>query len=846
MILEDLAVSRRGKLVVINHPKYQIEFNLSKGTWNYNNQNGKTVIKNAFTQIGLKDETTLKSSDAGLREFHTEPLKKDAFGTYQTLRFSYEAAETDSSAEKDDTSNGNGIRIHTYLICYVEHPYILLKVGVENLNQTPLCLENITLIDISSQHGAIQLGGHPSQYHLSLKMPPNVFTPSTHRKIYNGFNLNQDNFSQPCQDGTLHDTDSKKAFVFGFITTNKWWPRIEIGYQASKRKSQQGLTSWALYHDCEHKACQTGEEIASEIGYLDFSEDASASYSRYTERLAAENSVQKRPNESEISADNTTTANGMSQKTCSGWSFSSENMDGELRAGTIAEQTESIAKNPLFKPALTGGIDYIHLEAGWQAKPGYLSLDPEHFPNGMAPVVEEIQANGFKTSICIDPFGIDRNSELVKKHPEACLRSKNTEQTQSKDRKTKSGSLDKPVEVHLPNKKDPLAILDVSHPETQKHVQKVFKQLVDEWGYDFITVDLSSYTSGMMVVAPNVGWHDSSLTSTELYHLAVRLLTDAVEATENEVMLAGYNVVESVCIGHLPLNYPLLHQKSVDNSETWHQQNGTKHRLSRYAGHLSAHKTLWNHVYGDISVDEPRPVNEAIVEMTAAALSGATVLCANTPTTLSKSRAELVAKLFPLSEAAATSVDLHDEPFPQIWHLPVETPRETWNLVGIFNWKDQQDDIHLNLDVFGLNRDKDYLVHDFWNREYLGVVSKNVTLLNIAPRTAKLLCLREQQQVPQLLSTDMHYAQGSVEILSAGWDSHSQSYLLICQPPRQVEGTIFIHVPEGYIPIGVSAYGSEYQYKWDKPIFQLTFGATESLIQASIQFTQTTGGSQKT
>ncbi len=853
MKLEDLAISRRGKLVVINHQEYQIEFNLSKGTWNYSNKNDKTIIKNAFTQIELIDDITLKTSDEGFLEFHTEPVKTDPFGTHQTLRFSYtttrlnkDSDSSQQSSEKDGPSDGTGIRIHTYLTCYADQPYILLKVGVENLSSTPISLKNITLIDISAQHGAIQLGGHPSQYHLFLKMPPIALKPGTHRKIYDGFNLNQDNTSQPCQDAILHDTDSKRSLVFGFITANKWWPRMQIGYQASKRKSQQGLTTWSLYHDCEQKSCEAGEVITSEIGYLDFSDDASSSYIRYTERLAAENGAQTYQTLPENSSYNEISTSHFNQKTFSGWSLTSENIQGEMGAGAIAEQVQSIAKSPLFKPSLIGGIDCIHLETGWQANPGDLLLDSNLFPKGMPPVVEDIHAKGFKASICIDPFGIAQNSELVQKHPEACLRSKNAEQTPSEDGKSSNSSVDEPVEVHLPGRGTPLAILDVSHPKAQTHVQQVIKQLVDEWGYDIIKVDLSSYTSGMMAVAPNVTWSDSSLTSTELYRLAVRLLAEAVEATQKDVILAGYNAIESVSIGNFLLNYPLFRQKHVDSSDTWHQQNGTKHRLTRYAGHLNAHKTLWHQVFGDLVVDEPRPVNEAIVEMTAAALSGATVSCANTPTSFSIPRAELIAKLFPLSGEAATPIDRYDEPLSRIWHLPIQTPHESWNLIGIFNWKDHQDDVHLNLDAVGLNPEKDYLVHDFWTRQYLGVVSKNVTLLNIAPRLAKLLCFREEQKVPQLLSTDMHYTQGGVEILSAGWDNRSESFLLICQPPRRAQGTFFIHVPENYIPIGVSAYGSDYQYSWDRPIYQLTFGATESLIQASIQFTKTSGGSDKT
>lgn len=869
---EGLDISRRGKLVIIKHEHYEIEFNLSKGTWNYSNKTGKTVIKNAFTQIGLDDETSLKTSDTGFREFFTEPIKKDKFGISQTLCFTYETKDAnefrlrnDSQSVKDNTSNseqnrnsqdkpdsseetptdssnasdGIGVRIHTYLTCYTEHPYILLKVSVENSNDTPINLSNITLIDISAKQGAVQLGSHPSQYHLYLKMPPISPSASTHRKIYDGFKLNQDNTHQPCQEGILYDIDNKSSFLFGFISANRWWPRMQIGYKASKGKTQQGLSTWALYHDCEKKACPSGEKFTSEIGYLEFSEDITSSYARYTECLATENGVQTLIDDTEDLPKDNSTPEKHKVKNVSGWSISSDNISDGLSAKSISEQVRSIVKNPTFSSLQSKGLDYISLESGWQKNSGYLYLKPECFPNGMSSVVNEIHADGLKAGISIDPFCIESNSELLHKYPDICLVSNTIGKTRSK-KNTKRV----PLEVHLPGRSQAHAILDASHPKAKTHLRKVIKQLVDDWGFDLIKFDLSSYTSGMMFVHQNVSWHDSSLTSTELYRSAIRLLFDAVEDTERDVTLAGYNILESVCLGSFNLIYPLLQHKHIDSTESWHQQNGTKHRLSRYAGYLNSNKGLWQNVYGDLSVDEPRPINEAIVELTAAALSGAPVFCTNTPSSFSKLRSGLLAKIFPLAENSAIPIDRNDEILPQIWHLPVTTKSETWNLLGVFNWKDQQDDIHLDLKKVGLNPDKDYLVHDFWMRQYLGVVSKNVTLLNIIPRSARLLCLREEQQVPQLLSTDMHYTQGSIEILSAGWDENSQSYLLICQPPHQTEGSLFIHVPENYIPVSVSAYGSDYRYSWDKPIYQITFGETDSLIHASIQFTQTTGGSK--
>ena len=219
-------------------------------------------------------------------------------------------------------------------------------------------------------------------------------------------------------------------------------------------------------------------------------------------------------------------------------------------------------------------------------------------------------------------------------------------------------------------------------------------------------------------------------------------------------------------------------------------------------------------------------------------------MCADEFTTLTSSRAGSLAKIFPLIGKAATPVDLYDEPFPKIWCLPVSTPRESWYLAAVFNWDDHENDAYFELEALGLPKSKDFLVHDFWMRQYLGKVSDSVTLLNIPPRSAKLLCFREEQDVPQFLATDMHYTQGGVEILSAGWDRHSQSYMIVCKPLRQAEGTCFIHVPDGYLPVSVATYGSDYQYNWDKPICKLTFTGTQPdrLVQASVHFTKTSGG----
>ena len=564
MKIEDLSISRQGKHVVINHEKYKIEYNLTKGTWNYSDYNGKTVIKNGFTHISLADGTALNTLNPGFREFRTIPVNSDDHGSYQTIHFIYENKpaqkaqqnapddKTDKeSVNTDEAPSESGIRLHTYLTCYAEQPYVLLKVEVENLNTTSICLTNITLIDISSQNGSVQLDSHPSQYNLFLKTPPIAPSTTSRQKIYDGFYFNKDNTLQPCQDGILHDTLSKKSFVFGFITSDKWWPRMQIGYEVQKKKSQQGLTTWTLYNECENIECQSGEFVSSEIGFLDFSENGRASYKRYTDRLAAEANAL-------VNCDNIINnklQDNSNQKTGIGWNFSAENLSGKVSAKAIKEQINAITDSPLFAPSYLGGIDFIHIESGWQLHPGNLNLHRDSFPEGMAPVVESIHNNELMASICIDPFAIEPNSEFIKKNPNSCLRYKSSETGEKKPAQVNAND---PVEIHLPGREKALTILDVSHPQTQKHVKNLIKKIVDDWGYDIIKVDLSSYTSGMMTVASNATWNDTSLSSAELYQNALNLLNDTVKNCKRKVILSGYNVIDSVSVGKLSTELPVI------------------------------------------------------------------------------------------------------------------------------------------------------------------------------------------------------------------------------------------------------------------------------------------------
>lgn len=796
--VSDLAVTRQGRSVVAQNKQFGVKFDLSKGTWDYVDQTGHTIIKNAYTRILLQDGTALATSESdATREFIAEATQEDELGVYQPVKFSCQ-------------SDAKGIRINLYMKCYSKAPYVILTVGVENLGDADIRLDRITVIGVSTLNpdarGGVYLGGTPSDYHLFLNVNPSLNQGV--RKIYDGFSINKKISTQACYDGVLYDTSSQRSLVFGFLSAHKWWSTVDVGYDSQTQKDQKekGLDGWALRHRCEYQPCVPGKEIKSELAYLNFCDLPIDSYQLYTEMAAKHMNAQE------------------SDGVFSGWNAQRIGKKKRGDASYILGQVNQISQNRLFYPSQPGSLEYIQIEDEWQQSIGSNAVHPQRFPEGMKSVVDKIHAKGLRAGIRFDPYSVAVGSNLVKDHPEYFLKDRN----------------DKPATLALEDGMT-VALLDASQPKARANIRGRLRQIIDEWGCDLVKADLLSYTIGPLAEFGDFVWHDKSLTSVELYRLGIQLLNQVINESPRETLLEGRNACSTPSIGGFSLNSPLSSNGGYLGSGQWDDSRGLKHMISAHAAYMSMHKTAWTNEFGAIAINEPRPINEVIVAMTAAALSGGIITCADEFSSLTPARAEILAKLFPLTGKSATPVDLYQNRYPQIWNMQVHASFDSWNILGVFNWKDQVDDVNLDLGSLGLDSSKFYLVHDFWNRQYLGVVRGRVAVSDMPSRSARLLCLRAERDTPQLVSTDIHFTQGGVEILSAGWDRKSQSFLAVCKSPRHGKGTLFIHVPEGYVPAGTSCYGANYQYSLNDPIYELTFSPTDELVHASVRFEKTSG-----
>ena len=795
----DLAVRRQGSQVIAKNNLFQINFDLSKGTWNYIDKTGYNIIRDAYTKIILQDGTALTTLDPGISEFITNPTTQDELGVYQPITFSHQP-------------EGHGVQTHLYLKCYPRKPYIVLTVGVKNTHEKPVALEQISTIDVSPHNGkakgGIYLGGAPSGYRTFVDM--NTPIASGLKEIHDGFHINEDASTTSCYNGVLYDTESKRSLVFGFLSFQKWWSAVQMGYDGRAQRGKEenhGVNHWALYHKCENHICRQGEEVYAEPVYLNFAHQGWEAYHHYAEMVG------HRVKPKSLN------------RIFSGW-CAQDSEEGTINAAKISEQIQQITKNRLSDPSIPGGLEYVQIGKDWEESIGSYQAAEQKFPNGMKSVADQIHAKGLKAGIRFTPFCVEANSKLLQTHPEYFLQERNRK---------------KPASVVLPEDGREVAVLDVSQPGAQTHIRENLRKLIDEWGYDLVKADLLAYSIGPLTELNNFVAHDASLTSVELYRLGVQLLNQIIDQNEKEVVLAACNTCRGPSIGNFVLNETSSGHGGYIGEGHWESPQGLKPIANAHTAHLPMYDNAWTNEFGILTVNEPLPLNEALITMTMAGMSGGVVTCGDDFRTLKPERAELLAKIFPLTGDSAIPVDLYENKFPQIWNLPVTSPYESYNVVAVFNWTDRKADVDLTLESLGLSRSRYYLVHDFWNREFLGQVRERTALFDIPARSVKLLCLRAEQSVPQLLATDIHLTQGSVEVLSAGWDKRSQSFLAVCKPPRRSKATLFIHVPQGYVPAAIACYGADYRFRWDRQIYELEFNPSTALVQVSVQFAKTSG-----
>jgi hypothetical protein len=139
-----------------------------------------------------------------------------------------------------------------------------------------------------------------------------------------------------------------------------------------------------------------------------------------------------------------------------------------------------------------------------------------------------------------------------------------------------------------------------------------------------------------------------------------------------------------------------------------------------------------------------------------------------------------------------------------LFSMEINRPFENWLVLGRL---DDRDKI-IPLKGLGLNDQKEYLLFEFWNKEFRGIAKKQFIPGEIDSNYhCQVFCFREKQDHPQLLATSRHITCGGLELNNLSWSNNN-----LTGSSNVVAGDeyiIYAHEPDGFTAGKVTVSNAE-------------------------------------
>ncbi|MBI5471674.1 MAG: alpha-galactosidase [Ignavibacteriae bacterium] len=424
------------------------------------------------------------------------------------------------------------------------------------------------------------------------------------------------------------------------------------------------------------------------------------------------------------------------------------------------------------------GLEYVQLDSGWQL--GIETSPPPHnviaggpwipnskFPHGMQWYAEQIKERGLKPGIWVRPFQMVDGATERREHP---------------------GWFNKKGQM------------DFSNPEVLERVRTLFRQLVNDWGYEYIKYDFPSYDLfdawGPSLFESHWAHADpqtQTITGIQVYRNALEAIRTSAPNTPllacNSVMPSTLGLANVFRIG--------------DDVGDWNRTftYGVRSVGARYY----TNGVYWTNDPDCLLVREPFTIDQARMWASLVVLSGGVVFISERLHELPPERLDIIKKAMPVYRnpgkgyAFGRPMDLLENDPPEVWNLEVRKRFGKWNVVGLFNWSDQPRIKVLDLKSLGSESKTPFAVYDFWEERYLGIVENSVEV-NLKKLSCALLAIHPTTNHPQFLSSNRHITQGGIDLDDIWWDDGAAKLSGVSKVVKGYHHLITIRVPESFVP----------------------------------------------
>jgi alpha-galactosidase len=159
----------------------------------------------------------------------------------------------------------------------------------------------------------------------------------------------------------------------------------------------------------------------------------------------------------------------------------------------------------LARKAAAMGVELFCVDDGWfgsrrhdYAGLGDWTVSPDIFPDGLHPLIAEVQRLGMKFGLWVEPEMVNADSELYRQHPDWILHFAGRPRTENRNQ----------------------LMLDFGRPEVIEYIYQALARLLDEYPIAFIKWDMNRYASEPGSVAGKAIWRQHTA---GVYNLMDRL-----------------------------------------------------------------------------------------------------------------------------------------------------------------------------------------------------------------------------------------------------------------------------------------------------------------------------------
>ena len=393
-----------------------------------------------------------------------------------------------------------------------------------------------------------------------------------------------------------------------------------------------------------------------------------------------------------------------------------------------------------------------------------LSPDPVRYPHGMKYVAEEIEKMGLIPALWIGYTNEPESNEFIEKHPDALL-------------------------VKRPEWCGQY-FYDFSHPDYLNKYLPTAIENVHKWGYKAVKYDTLP-TAIILHDRFHGNMYNPNLTTKEAFRNMIKKVRELLgkdmyalscSGGGNASVLWGSDYFDAARIGEDIFSWDEYIRGCIEKLQIYYPLHNIQ---------------FLNDPDNVILREEFNTFEQAKSRISLVSLLGLPMTFGDEFDVLDASRVELIKRNLPVLDIHPldlTSPDLKKDNL--IINLNVELDQTNYLVSGLFNMTDKDDSRTYNLSKdFNLPKGE-YLAYDFYRDEFLGTFNKEISL-DFLPFECRVLSVRQNTKLPQIVNTSRHIMAGAAEIKKIKQTKNQIDFT--ADLVKNDTYTISVYIPNEYI-----------------------------------------------